>query len=197
MALPIIADCIRCTVNQSLGTHNIANVIHLRSSGSGSPNADAAADLGAAWIASGSLHTQQSGDLHLNSITTLPLDGSGASQTWFPTSWATTGASGTTTEACQVARVITLKTGFGGRSKRGRMFVAGTPVNQVEPDGTKWTTSSTATYQVAADVFLNALDPGPNGSQLVVASYTLGTMSDVLEVVVREYFGTQRRRALT
>ena len=195
MPLPIITDVCRVTVNQSMGGRFMCNVLHVWKAGATNLAQDAAADVGAAWIAAGSIKSKQSGDLSLDSITALPLDGSAAGVTVIPGGWPTTGSQGTAAEACQVARIVTLKTGFGGRSRRGRMYIAGITISEVETDSTQWTVASTAAFQTAMLNFAGALDPGPQGTNLVVASYTNADFELVTSVEARRYFGTQRRRA--
>lgn len=115
---------------------------------------------------------------------------------------------GGTLEPPQVAIVASLRTPYVGRSYRGRMYLPG-PANEVVTTGI-FTTANKNTLQGYFDDLVAALgDGGSNADyQWVVFSRKLGTTVagghitaydltkawPVKSVIVRQIFGTQRRR---
>jgi hypothetical protein len=194
MPLPVITDVCRVSVNGTLSSEPSVNVIHVLNSNGATQVADVATDVGVAWLALINTASLFSGDYTAHDLTILPLDGTSMSQTLTPTSWPFNGSSSDLVTPSLVARVITLNTGVGGRSNRGRMFLAGEKSTDVDSPGTQWSGASSGFMQTASDAFLAALNPGASASQLVVASYLLASARPVTSVLARTYFGTQRRR---
>ena len=133
-------------------------------------------------------------DYTAHSVEVLLLDGSSSTTSFIPSGWSLAGSNVGDSVPAQVAMIFTLRTALGGRSHRGRIYVAGLPAGAVETDSTQWKASGMSDFQDMADAFTTALGPGPNGCELVVASYTLASAASVTSSVARRYFGTQRRR---
>lgn len=96
--------------------------------------------------------------------------------------------------ALQVAPIITWRTGFIGRSFRGRTYVAGT--TEANSAGGVLTPTMVTALQAAADeiISLPAIGGLGEGYHLVVYSQTLTTATDVTGYTVQPVVGTQRRR---
>jgi hypothetical protein len=195
MPLPVITNTFRCTVNGHIGNDTSDNVIHLINTTGAGAAASCASDLGSAWITLIQSFDVFSSEYGFDSISVLPLDGSSATTDFVPTGWPGVGSTSDASTPSLVARIITLRTAVGGRSNRGRMYLAGEHVQDVDAESTLWTPTSTANMTTAAEAFRVALSPGSAASQLAVASYKLASSRPVTSCVARQYFGTQRRRA--
>jgi len=195
MPLPVITDCFRCTINGTIGTDVADNVIHLLNPGGAGAQADCASDLGAAWITLIQSFDVVVDTYQFNSISVLPLDGTSATVEYVPATWPQGGTGSAPPVPSLVARIITWNTGVGGRSNRGRSYIAGEHSADIIAPATLWTPESTDNWTTAAGAFIAALNPGPGGSTLAVASYKLASARPVTSAIARQYFGTQRRRA--
>ena len=191
MPLPVISGVRRCSIMGKMGNQDVVNVVHVVG---GSDDFDAGNDVGDAWAAMVAEHGVISSDYTAQSVNVLLLDGSSATTSVIPAGWAIAGGNVGASVPAQVAMIFTLRTALGGRSHRGRIYVAGLPTGAVDPDSTQWVASGMSDFQDMADTFVTALGPGPNGCQLVVASYALASSASVTSAVARRYFGTQRRR---
>ena len=195
MPLPTITDCYRCSILGQIGDDVADNVIHVTNPGGAGALADVASDVGAAWVLMIQTTNQFSAQYQANQLDVLPLDGVSATVSFVPASWPVAGETANQPVPSNVARIITLQTGIGGRSNRGRIFLAGEDNGDMLATSTAWEPTKTVDMFGAAEAFFSALNPGPGGSQLVVASYKLASARPVTSVVARPYLGTQRRRA--
>lgn len=90
------------------------------------------------------------------------------------------------------AIVVTLYTGFIGRSYRGRNFWPGLPVASMQGDGTI-AAATTAQLQATFDALVAGLESGTN-SELAVYSPTLDIVTPVASALVRDTLHHQSRR---
>ena len=191
MPLPVISGVRRCSIIGRMGPQQIVNVIHVAG---GSTDGDVADDVGAAWTAVLGTHGVISSDYEAVSIDVLALDGTSATTSWVPTGWTLAGGNVGASVPASVALIGTLRTALGGRSRRGRIYIAGIPASAIDSTATQWNSSAMSDFQDITDALLTNLGPGPNGSELVVASYALASAASVVSTVARQYLGTQRRR---
>jgi hypothetical protein len=93
----------------------------------------------------------------------------------------------------QVAMCVSWRTGFAGRSKRGRSFIG--PMSNSAIDGSKPDMLNTAyvtTYGASSNAMIGNFVT--DGFELVVASYTLGTAESVQQAIVNPHLCTMRKR---
>lgn len=110
-----------------------------------------------------------------------------------------------------LAFLISLRTAFSGRSRRGRFSIPGMRGDLIDTDSNYWTTGLTNELQTDATAWLAAVNDidtiGATENQLVVASYYSGTdaegdpiprasaeLTPVTSVLARRRIATQRRR---
>lgn len=196
MALPIIADTIRASINfHCANGHHAAMVMHFRKTGALTftgaiaildpilfdyLNTDHAP--GSAWK---NLSPTTAG---IETISYTPLDGTSATQVFQHT---LAGLDGGDPLPASVSLVATLRTLTRGRSYRGRVYTgpfsetsntAGAPVATVPP-------------KVAGQLnWLRGTGLTATGLSLVVASYKVPTATDVASVTCDSRWDTQRRR---
>lgn len=187
MSLPVISGVWRCTLNwaASSGIEYMHNVIHL-SNGTGTA-ADVYTDLDS-HVTAAMWNTAPSG-FAVQSVDVLALDGTAATvsfATGRPAKWTGSG-SGQWIPAA--AEIVTLYTGFRGRSMRGRVYL---PMSEGVQDSGSIDPTISAAAQTAWENFRAAMNA--DTSDLVVASYVNSTANVCSSVLVRSLMGTQRRR---
>jgi hypothetical protein len=195
MPLPVIANVTRCSMIGHMGTQEIVNVFHMRNPPATSPGAMAPL-IGANWKTFQHTAGLFSSDLSWDSIALQPLDGVTPVFNNIPTGWPFVGAA-TADPAVpsSVAMIMTERTGVSGRSHRGRLYLAGVGQSNVDTTSTQWNPAVVTGYQSAASAFAAAFNGSDAaGDVLAVASYAHASSTDVTSVLIRGYFGTQRRR---
>jgi hypothetical protein len=205
MALPTINDVAKVVVRGHIGPHPMQNVLHVRCD---SPLLLAEAqtignDIGAAY------------DLMLDDINTgngwdnmeiYDLATAGGPQfTILPATWPALGVQTNGSLPPQTSAVVALRGASGGRSGRGRVYVAGFDEDSSEGDSID--TGPLGRIQDFGDALVGL------SNQLVIVSYFLGTdktqvnkknvpiprvtplVTDVTIAVARPNWANQRRRA--
>jgi hypothetical protein len=194
MPLPIIPDVYRIAVNQSHGGLDVVNVIHVHSTGSDSQNSICHI-VQEAWEEPDSFQDFQTTDTVYQSCSILKLDGSAATvEIPWESGLDGNGADAGTAVPNNVACVYTLRTLFGGRSRRGRMYIGGIPNTYIDSTETAWVTGN-ADFDAAADVFTDYVNGHLDDGSFIVASYVHADWKLVTSTVRRSYIGSQRRRA--
>jgi hypothetical protein len=125
---------------------------------------------------------------HISTLVT-PLDGTSAS---IDTPSESVGGDGNPAVPDNCASGVTLRTNFAGRSKRGRWYIPGTPVNQIDGDPSLWKTGWVSELQGDVDNFLGAIQTAT--ADLAVLSRTDSVATVVTSLTVRRQIRTQRRR---
>lgn len=186
MPLPVIANCIRCTVFGTVeGGVGWANTMHF-SKLTGNSNGQAISDadtevrklyqqIGYGAGKYGWAQYNSDGTKVLGSSYT-PLDGSTASTSF---SWTQAGVSSQAPLPAQNAMSITLRTGLRGRSYRGRVFWTCSNREVIDTNGLIADADLAGTTSAFAS-FIAALEAKTSPLELVVASYLHGTASTVL-----------------
>lgn len=190
MALPVIPGVHRVALNYLLSNvQPAANVIHVRETGDVMTPAAVASSVATAWTQVVS-NVNFSNQVKFTSVRVTPLDGSTA-----PVELATETVGTNTANMMphQCAIVVTLRTAFIGRTKRGRMYLpAGTEATSENTDASKVSQQFADTVAGLVEVFNN--DINSDTLQQVVASYTTATAAAVTTWVGRTSIYTQRRR---
>lgn len=195
VAVPSLANTWKCTVRQDLGDVHCETVFHVTAATLSDP-ADVAADVGAAWTASGSISSLQVDSLSYGDVSVQPYDGSSA-----PINVAVGSFTGTTGDisgdpvGVNVSAIFTLRTLVSGKSHRGRMYLPGFLGSALDPFGARWESPLLTDGQTAADDFKAALEAGTAITALVVYSRLHNTKTNVSSMVFRHYLGSQRRRS--
>jgi hypothetical protein len=188
--LPIITDTWRCAIALAApGTLDpVLNVIHINSSETDAStfHADLCNDWGTALL--GFLQD----DWNWTNVTYTRLDGSASVEIPWDSGAPQPGA-GDHAIGLNSAAVWSWRTPLGGRSNRGRSFIAPITVSAIKagaPDVLE--TAPLAAMQAAAEALITALvgDSIP----LVVASYKLASARQVTAAKVNPRVCTQRRR---
>jgi hypothetical protein len=194
MPLPIIAGIYRVAINQTIGDQPIANVLHVRAGGSPTA-AQVGAAVALAWGKTGAFSAIQSTQLLYNTWHCTPLDGSSVGADGnFSLANKQAGANVSAPVPVNSCLVLTLETGFRGRSYRGRMYLAGVASSQVDSPAAHWAPGTLTAAVTEYGVFSAQLAAGSPSLTQVVASYMHATALDVTSVVARRDFGTQRKR---
>lgn len=197
MPLPTIANCYRCSVHQTLGTVDIWNVFHVHSEGTDTP-ADIGEIVANGWAGTDSFRAMQTDDVNYIEVNVLLLDGVSATvnTAWGTTGAAATGDGGSTGETSVSAMIFTAQTGLGGRSHRGRYFIAGVGHSYIDAEGTRWNNGSpTSVPGKCGNAFIGLVNAALDDGYVAVASYELADDFLVTNMLARPYMGTQRRRA--
>lgn len=196
MPLPVITDTMRCSIEGTLPNgHQWAQVWHHRKSGAITFTAAIAildpllfafwnANLGAGF----SMKSLQTTQMSMSQIRYTPLDGTSATSV---ITHALAGTHASDPLPMQVALVATFRTAVRGRSHRGRTYFPG----WCEDEQTSGQGPTAANVTSVKDQFAGYLTSlVGSGVSLVVASYKLGTATDVANVTVDGRWDTQRRR---
>lgn len=195
MAVPSLPGVWAATVQQSLGTITFENVIHVMAPFTASPSA-VAQDVAHAWAGGSGFAIIQSIRLTYGNIIVQPYDGASAPTTVSPSGFTGTHPTATNNAMpVQSCHLTTLRTGLAGRTHRGRLYVSGVDETFAAVDGTRWDAASMATLQNAPVVMLGRLQSGTVTTAWVVYSHKTNTAQPITSVLVRQYFGTQRRRS--
>jgi hypothetical protein len=187
--LPIIADTYLWTVNYKVGTVPMANVLCVSK-----PTSSAAivnGNVWSAWSAANSFKTIQSNTVDYLNTVCLPLDGSGLADI----ADRSTQHGGTTSPIVgpQVCAIFTFRTGLRGRSYRGRMYLGGVNNTLIGTPATLWSSTGMTGFNAAITAW--QATNVTNGITHEVLSRFLGVATPVLQIVARQYIGTQRDRA--
>lgn len=190
MALPIIPDCFRITVNyQPNGGVTPRNVFHV---GTTLGDVDEVADV--IDQAAGAKLLMNGMDPAFRPLTfdVLPLDGETATQTYDfqEGAWTTSSAGGQFSPAS--AGIVKLKTAKRGLSGRGRVYIG--PMQEASIDSGMLVGDTPDDLAEAWQGFRDDMRDDPRNVDLVIASYTLAEMNVVTSINVETVLGTQRRR---
>lgn len=123
-------------------------------------------------------------------VTTTKLDGSAASidhATASPAKWTGQGGTDLILQGCQV---VTLRTGFRGRSRRGRVYLPW--IAEVDQDNGVINVGNVTAVQTGWAAFLTAMKAA--GYPLHVCSRLHNDSIEVVSVTAQPYLKTQRRR---
>lgn len=185
MPLPVIADTYRVALNWTgpSGTHAV-NVIHLLKSGTTAASIASTMDANVTT----NMWNNVSASAQVTSLQVTPLDGSSATYVLNTTGAKWTGPNVGTDFAPAVANVISLRSNFRGRSKRGRVYMP----YQAEAGMSNGVNGNTALSQTAWNNWLAAMIAA--GAQPVIASYKLASQVPITAIIVESVLGTQRRR---
>lgn len=188
MALPVIADVYRVTLNWTGAGRHAANVIHLQSTGT---VAQTYTSLDA--LVTASMWDSVRSSMSVDTVEVLPLDGSAGStifSTGRPAKWSGVQSSGDFMVA--PATLVDLYTGLRGAQHRGRIFLP-FPAESAAADGFL-NSGNRTTMQTAWTTFATALVGRTPAVGLVVASYRHASASGVTTINIRSALATQRRR---
>ena len=187
--LPIIPDAYLWTVDYKVGTAPMANVLCVSK-----PSSSAAivnGNLWSAWTATNSFQSLQSNTVDYLNSRCLPLDGSGLADIVVRTS--THGAVASAAVTPQTCALFTFRTGIRGRSYRGRMYLGGVQNGLLGTPTTQWSSTGMTGFAAAITAFQSS--NVTNGITHNVLSRFLGVATPVLQIVARQYLGSQRDRA--
>jgi hypothetical protein len=184
MALPVIADTFRVTINgQPFDGVTPHNVFHIEApSGNEDDVAAAINDIMPLpmWL-------PVPGPNQATDMDIIKLDGVHASASYDLTGW---NAEGGSDPVPATAAVVSLKTAQRGPQGRGRQYVG--PVGEANQDGGELDPDNRADLQTAWLDFTGGLESHDMG--LVVASYVHAAAYPVVGIHVDNLLGTQRRR---
>jgi hypothetical protein len=194
--LPVIANNYQVAQQWTTSPelHDMYNVICVEASGSPSVF-EVAEQVGHAFasaIAPVVRHAILTGQ-----VSVTPLDGVSARTSWvtpdFGTAGGVTAGNGLPLE---LAKVLTLRSGLRGRSKRGRLYIPGASDSEVTNEFTRDLTSGAkSALNTAATNFETAMTDGTYCNlALMVLSRTLGLSTLVTQVVANLGLCNQRRR---
>lgn len=187
MALPVITDVFRCTMNFSGGGATSHNVFHVLSSAP-SNETDVAEALDAA--AAADMFKPMSSSWSLDSWTVLALDGASAGITISASTGNNGGSTGGT--ILSSAAILSLQTTTRGPKGRGRLFMG--PIGEGANEGGYLDLPTRNDWVSEWAAFAGRLDAGTPSLTLVVASYVHSEAYVVSNLVGRLKLGTQRRR---
>jgi hypothetical protein len=191
MPLPVVANLYLCKLHWNVtgAPRAMVNDLFLHDDAGGHTGNDVYNAIDAAVTRT--LWQNVNSSAVVDKVVTTKLDGSAASidhSTGSPIKW--TGAGGTDM-ILQGSQVVTLRTGFRGRSRRGRIYLPAiaedTQVSGVI-DATR-----TATCQGAWDTFRAALKTA--GYPIHVCSRLHNDSIEIVSCTVQPFLKTQRRRA--
>lgn len=190
-ALPIIADTFRCALNWKDATGQTAvNVIHIRTATSGHNAGDVMAGLNSSVIVNQWLPVVNT--CVVDHVAITKLDGTSATQVFLPATPAHWTGGNPPDFSPASAGIITLRTAFRGRSKRGRIFLPFMSENIISAGGLNPTTAANVT--AAWNTFEANMAAAAIPIGLVVASYKLAVAEDVAALACESVLATQRRR---
>jgi hypothetical protein len=191
MPLPVVANLYLCKLHWTVTSapRPMINDLFIHDDAGGHTGTDVYNALNTNWTRG--MITSVNSAAVVDKVITTKLDGTAASidhSTGSPVKWT---GNGGTDYILQGAQVVTLRTGFRGRSRRGRIYLpAIAEDNQL--DGVILAANVT-TAQTAWDTFLTAMKAA--GYPLHVCSRLHSDSIEVVSVTVRGYLNTQRRRA--
>ena len=187
--LPIIADTYLWTVNYKIGTAPFANVLCISK-----PSSSAAivnGNMWSVWTATNSMVSLQSNTVDYQNSYCLPLNGSGLADIAVRT--GTHGSVSSPAVTPQTCAIFTFRTGLRGRSYRGRMYLGGVQNLLLGTPTTQWSSTGMTGFNAAITAWNAALVT--QGLTHEVLSRKLGVATPVLQIVARQYLGSQRNRA--
>lgn len=190
MPLPIISDLYLCRLiwNSASAPRPASNDLYFKDQAGGHTGTDVYNAINAHVVANMWTNCHSGGSVA--KVVTTKLDGTAASVdhvTGSPAKWTGSGGSDPILQGCQV---VTLRTGFRGRSRRGRIYLPWiAETNQVA--GTCDPTD-TALMQTAWGTFLS--DMVTAGYPLHVCSKLHSDSIQVATTTVQAFLKTQRRR---
>lgn len=185
-ALPVIGDTYRCALRWGHSTgQNAVNVIHITKAASSAAAVATALDTNATANMWGSV----TGGASVNQLSITPLDGSSATYLLTVSGAKWTGAGGAGDFSPASAEVLSLRSTFRGRSKRGRIYLPFIGESSITNGSIS---SGLATTQTAWNTWLAALIA--SGFFPCIASYKLASQVPVSSILVETLLGTQRRR---
>lgn len=187
MALPVIADIFRVTLNwnYAAGVFDAHNVLHISCPTGDESDVFTAIDAQVTqamwdWV---------SGSAVVESVDVLALDGSSATHNHTVTGSKWTGG-GLGTGLPQVAGLVKLQTGLRGPRHRGRVFLPFVGEGEVAGN----TLIDVAAVTTAWDNFANALIANSPTMALGVASYAHADWNQATGIIGESKTATQRRR---
>jgi hypothetical protein len=148
-------------------------------------------NMWSAWTATNSFKTIQSNTVVYRNSVCLPLDGTGLAD--IADRSASVGGTSTPAVSPQTCAIFTFRTGLRGRSYRGRMYLGGVYNTLLGTPTTLWSSTGMTGFNAAITAFQAA--NVTNGITHEVLSRHLGVATPVLQIVARQYLGTQRDRA--
>jgi len=185
-----------CAVQQRIGTGQpMVNVFRVFADWDDDPE-QVATDCAQAWSDDASFQLYQAAALEYETYTVRRVQDPSLGYV-FPGSIGanTTGNVGAAQVAPQVALTVTKLSATGGRKGRGRFYVPGIAVTESESGNVSWDDSDMANLQVAADNFYNLIQLGSSTSALTLPNGDSSDPITVTSLLVRQQYGTQRRRA--
>jgi len=197
MALPILPDGMRISLEMSLQGKDIANIYHVTTTNViDDLEMFRIADVFKDWW-DVSLSITLSDELSLNAITVTDISVVGGGQIISTVGMPVIGKSINDSITNNVALVASLGTAKTGRSFRGRSFIPGMPVVAITDNHVGLVNAAIVTS--AFEDLLAALIV--EGARLVVASFIsggvqrlIGVATEIISIAVRTRVDTQRRR---
>jgi hypothetical protein len=191
MPLPVINDVflVRWVWNSTFGQRSAINDTYWHDDAGGQTGTDLYNDMNAQILRN--MWSMVHDSAGVDTVLTTKLDGSAATiphATGTPAKWVglTTGPA-----ILQGANVVTIRSGFRGRSKRGRIYLPF--VAEGAQDNGTLTPALVTQAQTAWGTFLTGMLAA--GWSLHVVSQKLGSSVASVSVTVQPYLKTQRRRA--
>lgn len=191
MALPIIADTFRCTLNYAtFAAASPVNVLHVRAPGL------SVTEVGDAIFANEQVNmlSPVPEGFEPTSWSILPLDGSS------PTHDVPRGPgavamceAGSAEPIMEAAYIMSIKTGTRGPQGRGRLFLG--PIGEPTQNGGRAVGDGIDHLNTAWGDFVTSLFT--DGVLFGMASYTHAQFHGVESILAKPYIGTQRRRLLS
>lgn len=134
--------------------------------------------------------------INLTQIVVTDLAISTGLQLVYTTGLPIAGTGGNVSVTSQSAIVVTLRSVNRGRSFRGRKFVPGVPTgDEIAFDPTNVSAAAQTAWSSHFNALITAIQGLSGAPDLAVASKKLAISSVVTSILVRPYWGTQRRRA--
>jgi len=209
MPLPVIDDTFQCAMRYGTDFWYAVNVFNLQSS---ETNLELIAfNLGEEFWKATSIADMLSATVALSEIAVTPYDNASGATVFAAGALGLSNEAGLASgevESPQVSGVITWRTPLGGRSFRGRSYIAGFSTAMVDSvDGTL-SSLGDSTWQPAVDTFIDGMNTNLAGFELQVVSLYSGVDEDgkpipreipvttgVTSWVARSALRTQRNRA--
>jgi hypothetical protein len=190
MPLPLITDCIRCSIRWQAPscTDELINVLHFFNSPADPPGViDATLQSEWAALVGPVINVDWLGI----DVTYTQLNGSASEVIPWT---AGNGANGTGAVGTNIAMVHSWRTALAGRAHRGRSYVGGLAGAQVDPTKQNvWSASTISSATARQATFITNMVT--SGHYLVVASYLHSSFERVTRGVLSPKLGTQRKRA--
>ena len=195
MATPSLANTWKVNTQYKVGPIQMENTFHVEAPTLADP-ADVANDVAQAWTASASLLDVLSDQWLGGLISVQPYDGSSSPiEISAPSFDGAEGNINTEPVPAQVCAIATKKTLVAGRSQRGRFYLGGCSQGLAASDGSRWGDGTFTSFSGSFVAFLANLQGSSTVTNMLVYSYTHNTSAVVNQLVLRKYFGTQRRRS--